>query len=229
MSEVVEPVTDRIEVVAATTTSQDVSEETRANLRQRSAIEPLEVDNETQNISESEPEYPTGAKFYLICLAISFVLLLGGLDGNIVATAVPAITDHFHTVADVGWYYSAYKLTSCAFQFMFGKLYKLFSIKRVFMISIVIFLIGSILCTAAATSRMFVLGRAVTGLGAGGIVSGCFNLLVLICPLRQRPIVTGVLGAVETISIVAAPILGKANLLLRTKYEDAADPTSLYL
>lgn len=38
-------------------------------------------------------EYPTGTRFYLICLALVLVTTLGGLDGNIVATAVPSITD----------------------------------------------------------------------------------------------------------------------------------------
>ena len=38
-------------------------------------------------------DYPTGAQFYLTCLALALVLSLGALDGNIVATAVPSITD----------------------------------------------------------------------------------------------------------------------------------------
>ena len=46
----------------------------------------------------SDPQYPTGSRFYLICLAIILVLILGGVDNSIVSTAVPAITDHFHTV-----------------------------------------------------------------------------------------------------------------------------------
>jgi hypothetical protein len=71
------------------------------------------------------------------------VLILGGLDANIVATAVPSITNHFHTVADVGRYSSAFRLCTCAFQFGFVKLYKLFSIEVIFLISNVIFLVGS--------------------------------------------------------------------------------------
>ena len=43
--------------------------------------------------SETGPEHPTGTQFYLICLALGMVLILGGLDANIVATAVPSITD----------------------------------------------------------------------------------------------------------------------------------------
>lgn len=50
-----------------------------------------------------EAEYPAGAKFWLIMLTVGAVLVLSSIDVNVVATAVPSITDHFHTVADVGW------------------------------------------------------------------------------------------------------------------------------
>ena len=43
--------------------------------------------------SETRAGYPEGAQFYLICVALALCLSLGGLDGNIVATAVPSITD----------------------------------------------------------------------------------------------------------------------------------------
>ena len=42
-------------------------------------------------------------------------------DRTIIATAIPTITDDFHALNDVGWYGSAYMLTSCAFQLFFGK------------------------------------------------------------------------------------------------------------
>jgi hypothetical protein len=47
-------------------------------------------DSESQMVSAGEAkEYPTGAKFWFILLTLSFLLILGGLDINIVATAVP--------------------------------------------------------------------------------------------------------------------------------------------
>ncbi|CAJ2507215.1 Uu.00g084010.m01.CDS01 [Anthostomella pinea] len=158
--------------------------------------------------ANAEPEYPTGAKFYIIVLSLCLILVLEGLDESIVSTAVPAITDHFHTVADIGWYSSAYRLPLCAFQFFFGKLYKIFSVKRVMLASVGIFLLGSLLCATAATSKMFVLGRAVAGLGCAGILAGCYTLLVQILPLRLRPLYAGLFGGIETVAVVVAPVLG---------------------
>ena len=181
-----------------------------------SSLEPLDIiePSTPTQITESELSYPTGAKFWLPFLSATLVLILGGLDNNIVATAVPSITDHFHTVADVGWYSAAFRLTLCAFQFLFGKLYTLFSVKRVFLTITAIFLVGSVICATAVSSKMFVLGRAVTGLGEAGIIAGCFTLLVQLLPLRRRPVFSGVLAALEGVAEIAAPILG--GLLTQT-------------
>ncbi|UZP43304.1 hypothetical protein NXS19_011120 [Fusarium pseudograminearum] len=56
----------------------------------------------TQTINEPEIDYPEGLKLWLIMLSVTAVLVLSSVDMNIVATAVPSITDHFHTVAHVG-------------------------------------------------------------------------------------------------------------------------------
>jgi MFS family permease len=159
---------------------------------------------------DTEPNYPTGSEFWFTILATCVILILGGLDANIVATAVPSITDHFHTVADVGWYSSAFRLCTCAFQFGFAKLYQLFSIKAVFLMSVGIFLVGSLLCATAASSMMFVLGRAVTGLGFAGNLAGCFAVAVRILPLQKRPAYVGLMTCVESLAIIAAPIVGGA-------------------
>ncbi|EED23298.1 efflux pump antibiotic resistance protein, putative [Talaromyces stipitatus ATCC 10500] len=154
-----------------------------------------------------ETSYPTGAKLWLLMLNLAAVLILISIDMNIVATAVPSITDHFHTVADVGWYSSAFRLCQCAFQFMFGRAYKLFSIKCVFLLANVISMVGSVLCGAAATSSTLIIGRAVTGLGSSGLLSGCFVILVQSTPLRARPMFTGIMGAVEGVATLSAPLL----------------------
>lgn len=70
--------------------------------------------------SEEETNYPTGTKFWLLMFNLGAVIALYALDMSIVATAVPRITDHFHTTADVGWYSVAFRLGQCAFQFLYA-------------------------------------------------------------------------------------------------------------
>lgn len=153
-------------------------------------------------------EYPTGTEFWLILLTVGAVLVLASIDMNIVATAVPSITNHFHTVADVGWYSSAFRLCVCAFQFVFGKAYTLFSVKSLFLFANGISIAGSLLCGTATTSTMLIVGRAVAGLGSAGLFSGCFVILLQSIPLHRRPIFLGIMGGIEGVATLAAPLLG---------------------
>ena len=49
------------------------------------------------------PEYPTAWKLFVIVAALCLAVFLVALDQTIVAVAVPKITDHFHSLDDVGW------------------------------------------------------------------------------------------------------------------------------
>ena len=65
---------------------------------------------------------------------------------TIVATAIPRITDQFHSLDQIGWYGSAFFLTLATFQSTWGKAYKFFPIKASFMTAIAIFELGSLIC-----------------------------------------------------------------------------------
>ncbi|KAF9890819.1 hypothetical protein FE257_005390 [Aspergillus nanangensis] len=164
----------------------------------------------SSNERPGEARSLTGANFWLVMLTLAAVLVLSSIDMNIVATAVPSLTDHFHTVADVGWYSSAFRLCQCAFQFVFGKAYQLFSAKKVFLFANILSVAGSLICGAATTSTMFIIGRAMAGVGSAGLLSGCFVILVQSTPLRRRPMFTGMMGAVEGLATLCTPLLGGA-------------------
>ena len=70
---------------------------------------------------DDEAVYPTGLKLTLIVIALCLSVFLVALDNTIIATAIPKITDRFNSLGDVGWYGSAYLLTTCALQLFFGK------------------------------------------------------------------------------------------------------------
>ena len=171
---------------------------------ERPPLEPLEVTEP----SNDDSQYPTGIKFAATLTTMGCVLVLTGLDNGILSTAIPTITDHFHTVADIGWYVSAYRLTSTSCQFTFSKLYTLYAIKPVFLSAIAIFEAGNLLSATASSSKVLVLGRAVAGLGAAGILSGCFSFVAYTVPLRHRSIFNGMAALIEEMASVAAPLIG---------------------
>lgn len=131
-------------------------------------------------------------------------------DRTIIATAVPQITDDFNSLGDVGWYGSAYLLTSCATQLLFGRIYTFYSVKWVFLTAIALFEIGSAVCGAAPNSLAFIMGRAIAGLGSAGVYSGVIVIMVPIVPLAKRPLYQGAFGAIFGVSSVMGPLVGGA-------------------
>jgi EmrB/QacA subfamily drug resistance transporter len=131
-------------------------------------------------------------------------------DRTIISVAIPDITDRFNSLDDVGWYGSAYMITGASFSLIFGKIYKHYSIKNVFLASIVLFEVGSAVCGAAPSSIALILGRAIAGLGSSGIFTGGMMVIVPLIPLRKRPIYYGLFGAVFGVASVLGPFLGGA-------------------
>lgn len=93
------------------------------------------------------------------------------------AQAIPQITDDFNSLTDVGWYGSAYLLTCCALQLLFGRIYTFFSIKWTLLNSVLLFEAASALCGAAPNSVAFIIGRAISGVGAAGIFAGTVSFI----------------------------------------------------
>ncbi|KAE8139154.1 major facilitator superfamily domain-containing protein [Aspergillus pseudotamarii] len=154
--------------------------------------------------------YPRGLKLALLLMSIFVGMFLVSLDRLIISTAIPQITNEFNSAGDIGWYGTAYLLTNCAFQLVFGKLYTLFRVKPIFLTSILLFEAGSALCGAAPNSVAFILGRAISGLGGGGILSGVIVVIVYAVPLHNRPKYQGLFGAVFAITSVTGPLVGGA-------------------
>ncbi|GJC80766.1 efflux pump roqT [Colletotrichum liriopes] len=169
--------------------------------------EPAVIERPVPDSPPSDPSAngPTGLKLSVITLGLCLTLFL---DNIIISTAIPRITDEFKSINDIGWYGSAYLLTTCTFQLTFGKLYTLFSIKIIYLISIVIFEVGSAICGAAPQSVVLIVGRAVAGVGCAGILAGTFTIIAVIVPLPKRPAYTGLVGAVYAIASVVGPLLG---------------------
>lgn len=155
-------------------------------------------------------EYPKGVKLALLIASVFVSLFLISLDRLIVATAIPAITNEFNSVKDIGWYGSAYLLTNAAFQLMFGKVYTYFSVKFTFLVSIFLFEVGSAICGAAPNSVSFIVARAIQGFGAAGIMAGAFTIIVYAVPLAKRPMYQGLIGAIFGVSSVLGPLVGGA-------------------
>ncbi|KAJ6512649.1 major facilitator superfamily domain-containing protein [Mycena sanguinolenta] len=157
---------------------------------------------------ELEDDFPHGFKLLVLMIALSLAVFLVALDNSIITTAIPKITDQFKSLDDVGWYGSVYLLALAATQLLFGKFYTFLPVKLVFLVSISLFELGSLVCGLAPNSIALIMGRTVAGLGSAGIFTGALIIIAHSVPLEKRPMYTGLIGGMYGIASVAGPLMG---------------------
>ncbi len=157
---------------------------------------------------EKPQAYPTGLSLAILVLGVSLAAFLVALDRTIIATAIPTITDEFNAPSDVGWFGSAYLLTSCAFQPTFGRIFVHFDVRWAFLAALAVFEGGSLICGLAPNAVIFIVGRAVAGLGCAGVFAGVLLIITLIIPLTKRPIYMALIGSMFGVGSVCGPIIG---------------------
>ncbi|OGM43338.1 hypothetical protein ABOM_008732 [Aspergillus bombycis] len=159
---------------------------------------------------QPQPEYPSGLVLGVTILALCISVFCVALDMTIISTAIPKITDQFHALNDVGWYGSAYLLTTCAFQLPFGKVYGIFSPKWTFLVALALFEVGSLICAVAPSSVVLIVGRAIAGIGAAGVFSGALVIIAYSSSMEKRPMYQSMLGGMFGIASVVGPMIGGA-------------------
>lgn len=99
-------------------------------------------------------------------------------------------------------------MTFGAAQTSAGKIYKYYNLKWSFLLSMLIFEVGSLICGVAPNSTALVAGRAVAGLGGAGLSVGGICILSFTVPPAKRPMMMGVIGMTYAIAAVLGPLLG---------------------
>lgn len=159
---------------------------------------------------EDETIYPSALPLTLTVIGICLSVFLISLDRNIITTAIPRITEQFHSYEDIGWYGSAYLLTASAFQPLYGRIYTTFSIKPSFLAALGIFQIGSLVCALTPSSTVLIIGRAVQGVGSAGILTGSFVVATHSVRLSARPVLFAFVGILYAVGALCGPLLGGA-------------------
>ncbi|KAF2800649.1 MFS general substrate transporter [Melanomma pulvis-pyrius CBS 109.77] len=153
-------------------------------------------------------DYPKGLSLASTLLSLALGTFLMALDTTIITVAIPEISTHFNALDQVGWIGSAYLITLTAFQPIAGNLYKNFDPKITYLVFMVIFEVGSALCAAAPLAAVFILGRAIAGIGAAGLIQGALGIITYISPLQKRPLYMAIVISVFGITSSMGPVVG---------------------
>ena len=145
-------------------------------------------------------------------MAILFGLMAGmflaALDQTIVSTALKTIAGDFKAFEDIPWVVTSYMLLATASTPLYGKVSDIFGRRPVFLFSIGVFLVGSVLAAFSQNMIQLIIFRGVQGLGAGGLMPLAFIIISDIVPPRQRGKYQGYFGAVFGVASVVGPLLG---------------------
>jgi EmrB/QacA subfamily drug resistance transporter len=166
------------------------------------------TDNQAAAVTASE--VPTGPKreILIVLPGLLLTLIIAMLDQLVVATALPRIVGDLGGLNHLAWVVTAYILASTVTTLFYGKLGDMYGRKRLLMIAIVLFLIGSALSGLAHSMDQLIAFRALQGLGAGGLMVGAIATIGDMVSPRERGQYMGYMMAAMMVAMIAGPLVG---------------------
>lgn len=144
----------------------------------------------------------------LLFVGLMLSMLLAALNQMILSTALPTIVGELNGVDQMLWVITAYILAATIVMPIYGKLGDLIGRKSLLLFAIAIFMAGSIVGGVAPNMEWLIAGRAVQGLGGGGLMILSQAIIADVVPARERGKYMGAMGGVFAFASVAGPLLG---------------------
>ncbi|KZL74868.1 mfs drug efflux transporter [Colletotrichum incanum] len=158
----------------------------------------------------ASPRNIHGLPWVLVVVSILSSIFLYSLDNTIVADITPAVVNRFGDVVKLPWLSVGFLLGGAAVVLPCAKLYGLFDAKWMYIISSIIFNVGSALCGAAPNMNALIVGRVLAGVGGNGMYLGVMTLLSVLTTDKERPGYLSFVGLVWGVGTVLGPVVGGA-------------------
>lgn len=147
-------------------------------------------------------------------MPILFVgVLMGALDISIVGPAIPSIEKALHITSQYSsWIFSIYVLFNLVGISLFARLSDIYGRRKIYIISLLIFALGSLIVSLSNSYSYLIIGRAIQGFGSSGIFPVASAVIGDLYPKEKRGQMLGLLGAVFGIAFIIGPFI--AGILL---------------
>jgi MFS transporter, DHA2 family, multidrug resistance protein len=150
-----------------------------------------------------------GSRKWWALIALTLSVLAVGLDGTILSVALPTLASKLNaSEADLQWFSSGYLLVLAAAMLPMGLLGDRFGRKKVLLVSLLLFAVGSAACAYSTTPQQFIAARAVLGLAGAGIVVMALSALTVLFTEAERPRAVSIWAAANFLSLPIGPIFG---------------------
>jgi EmrB/QacA subfamily drug resistance transporter len=156
----------------------------------------------------SQPKRLSDGQKRRIMIGVMMALTLAALDQTIVAPALPIMGAALGHSEFLSWIISAYLVTGTAVTPLYGKFSDIHGRRPALFLSLGIFLLGSVICALAPSMAAIIVGRAVQGLGGGGLIALAQTVVADIAAPRERARYVVYFSLVWATSSVAGPIIG---------------------
>jgi len=147
-------------------------------------------------------------RIILVTIGIMLSLFLASMEATVVATAMPTIVGQLGGLEHYAWVFSAFMLASTTSVPLYGKLSDIYGRRRIYVIAMALFLVGSVMSGLANSMTQLIFARALQGLGAGGVQPLAFILIGEMFNLQQRAKMQGFFSGVWGFSSIVGPLLG---------------------
>ena len=164
------------------------------------------LDNQKNTMQEKTLDTKTRN---LILVLFLIGVFMGSLDTGIIGPVLPSIEQSFHlTSRESSWIFTLFVITFMIGSPVMAKFSDFYGRKKIFILDVLLFGIGSCLIAFSFSIESIFLGRIIQGFGCGGIfpVAGAFVGDAF--PLNERGRALGILGSVFGISAIGGPLVG---------------------
>jgi EmrB/QacA subfamily drug resistance transporter len=165
---------------------------------------------------QSQPEFGLAApaarlddaSVRAIVAGIMLAMFLSALEQTIVAPALPTIGRVLADVEHLSWVVTAYLISTTVTTPLFGKLSDIYGRRRMMLVAIGVFILGSVVCALAPSMEVLIVARTLQGIGGGGLLPLAQTVIADLLSPRERPLIQSYTSAMFLAASILGPVLG---------------------